>query len=90
MTAHVFVCCYQLNSIVWDLLGSGLYGMLYVGRQYPATDNRLCMHRFAGPIRVIELLAMFDEMHPSINNAGCRQSCKVPSSSLLSVYCPSM
>ncbi|DBA93285.1 TPA: hypothetical protein ACH3X2_14245 [Trebouxia sp. C0005] len=34
------------------------------------------MHRFAGPIRVIELLAMFDEMHPSINDAGSRQSCK--------------
>ncbi|DBB12569.1 TPA: H(+)-transporting V0 sector ATPase subunit a [Trebouxia sp. C0006] len=29
--------------------------------------------RFAGPIRVIELLAMFDEMHPSINNAACKQ-----------------
>ncbi|KAA6423040.1 MAG: hypothetical protein FRX49_07028 [Trebouxia sp. A1-2] len=32
--------------------------------------------RFAGPIRVIELLAMFDEMHPSINDAGSRQSYK--------------
>ncbi|DBA91644.1 TPA: hypothetical protein ACH3X1_003250 [Trebouxia sp. C0004] len=32
--------------------------------------------RFAGPIRVIELLAMFDEMHPSINNAGSKQSFK--------------
>ncbi|KAA6423117.1 MAG: hypothetical protein FRX49_07104 [Trebouxia sp. A1-2] len=30
--------------------------------------------RFAGPIRVIELLAMFDEMHPSINNAGSKRS----------------
>ena len=49
------------------------------------------MHRFAGPIRVIELLAMFDEMHPSINDAGSRQSFEVtwPSFSL-SVCCPSL
>ncbi len=47
------------------------------------------MHRFAGPIRVIELLAMFDEMHPSINNAASKQRDKVPPFSFLSVYCPS-
>lgn len=64
--------------------------MLYVGRQRSATDKSFCMHRFAGPICVIELLAMFDEMHPSINNAGSKQSFKVPSFSLLSVYCASM
>ncbi|KAL0033821.1 hypothetical protein WJX77_006616 [Trebouxia sp. C0004] len=46
--------------------------------------------RFAGPIRVIELLAMFDEMHPSINNAGCRPSFKIPSFSLVSVCSPSL
>ncbi len=43
------------------------------------------MHRFAGPIRVIELLAMFDELHPSINDAGSSQSFKVPSVLLVSV-----
>ena len=48
------------------------------------------MRRFAGPIRVIELLAMFDEMHPSINDAGSRQSLKVASFSLVSVCSPSL
>ncbi|KAL0053214.1 hypothetical protein WJX82_002529 [Trebouxia sp. C0006] len=33
--------------------------------------------RFAGPIRVIELLAMFDEMHPSINDASSKEKDKV-------------
>ncbi len=44
------------------------------------------MHRFAGPIRVIELLAMFDEMHPSINNAACKQRDKVPHFSFFCQY----
>ncbi len=47
------------------------------------------MHRFAGPIRVIELLAMFDEMHPSINDASSKQKDKVPSFSLMSAHSPS-
>ncbi len=64
--------------------------MLYVGRQHFATDESFCMHRFAGPIRVIELLAMFDEMHPSINDAGSRQRDKVPFFSLMSVYSSSL
>ncbi len=59
--------------------------MLYEGRRHLATDKSFCINRFAGPIRVIELLAMFDEMHPSINNAGSRQSLKVASFSLVSV-----
>jgi len=42
------------------------------------------MHRFAGPIRVIELLAMFDEMHTSINDASSKEKDKVPSFSLMS------
>jgi len=60
--------------------------VIHVGRQHFAIDKSFCMHRFAGPIRVIELLAMFDETHPSINDAGSRQSFKVQSFSLLSVY----
>ena len=48
------------------------------------------MRRFAGPIRVIELLAMFDEMHPSINNAGSSQSMKVAFFSLVSVCSPTL
>ena len=45
------------------------------------------MHRFAGPVRVIELLAMFDETHPSINS---RPSFEVPSFLLVSVCRPSL
>ncbi|DBA93288.1 TPA: hypothetical protein ACH3X2_003572 [Trebouxia sp. C0005] len=33
--------------------------------------------RFNGPIRVIELLALFDEMHPSSHDADSRQGSKV-------------
>ena len=44
------------------------------------------MHRFNGPIRVIELLALFDEMHPSSHDADSRQGSKVLSFSLMSVY----
>jgi len=54
------------------------------------TNESFCVRRFAGPIRVIELLAMFDEMHASINNAGSSQSLKVASFSLVSVCSPSL
>lgn len=53
--------------------------MLYVGRQHLATDKSFCTHRFAHSIRVFELFVKFDEMHPSINDAGSRQSFNVPS-----------
>ncbi len=48
------------------------------------------MHRFAGPIRVIERLAMFDKMHRSIHDVDSRPSFKVPSVLLVSVCCPSL
>ncbi len=38
---------------------------------------------------MIELLAMFDELHPSINDASSKQKDKVLSFSLMSAYSPS-